>query len=131
MNKRIIPVIYFVFLATILSCKKNSKGDDLVTGKWKLFEINNGLGGITRIPASENHIYTFTSNHQFTYSKNDTLIKSGSYATFRKLIYLANSEGWFIGLYPENSEWVISRDGSQLYIWQDVVDGGGLRFNRY
>ena len=131
MNKKIIPFICFIFLTTIISCKKNNEGDDLVDGKWKLFEINNGLGGVSTTPANENHIYTFTSNHQFTYSKNDTLIKSGTYKTVKKLIRLANSEGWFIELYPENSEWVISRDGSQLYLWQDVVDGGGLRFNRY
>ena len=131
MEKKTISFICFVFLTFILSCKKNNTGDDLVVGKWRLIEINFGLGGIHRVPENEIHLYTFSSNHQYSYTKNDTLIKSGTYSTFKKMIQLANMEGWFIGLYPENSEWVINRNGNQLYIWQDVVDGGGLRFNRY
>jgi hypothetical protein len=131
MKKILICFLLPLIIFPISSCKKNKEGDDLVTGKWRLFEIESGLGGTIQVPSNENHIYTFGSDHRFSYTKNDTLIKSGTFTVFKEFIHLANTQGWFIKLSPENSEWVISRNGNELRLWQDVSDGAGLKFKRY
>lgn len=118
-------------IATLISCSKRTDGfvpSSNIEGKWNWISSESGWSGLTDTSSGIQQVLDFIDFDSYKWTRNDTIIYSGSYDFQNKYSWMTDKNEWIVTAEGMSTPMILTLSKDTLWLRDEALDGYTHRF---